>query len=255
MSITNAIKNLRRNLTNQNALANLSDVNLAVSEASIKTYQIPTYSGKLQGNVATTSIPVSGIESLSSVFMTTITEDVTNALVAGKKLNIGELSSQGIYFNISNIKVTIGVGAAIWDGGDLELYLGNSKIATLSAATIISGAGGVVGTSQDYLLKVADTIKIGSGTYDAVDGAVTTPSLIFNVRLSGETTLFSGMIHIEIVTDVKIGSAGCGSWCGTTCDYGNPASQLYCSYIKGGCANCPPTLGIGSFIAPDVQNV
>jgi hypothetical protein len=63
------------------------------------------------------------------------------------------------------------------------------------------------------------------------------------------------MIHIEIATDVKIGSAGCGSWCGQTCDYNNPASQLYCSFIKGGCANCPPTLSIGSFTAPDVQNV
>ena len=121
--------------------------------------------------------------------------------------------------------------------------------------TLISGSGGILGTAQDYLLKVSDAIKIGSGTYDAIGGAVTTPSLIFNVRLSAETILFSGMIHIEIATDVKIGSAGCGSWCGQTCDYNNPASQLYCSYIKAGCANCPPTSSIGSFTAPDVQNV
>lgn len=255
MSITNAIKNLRRNLTDQNALANLSDVNLAITQASPKVYQIPTYSGKLQGNINTTSVPVAGIESSSSVVMTTITEDVTNALVPGKKLNIGQLNTQGVYFNISNIKVTIGVGAQIWDGGDLELYLEDSKVATLSGATIISGSGGILGTAQDYLLKVSDAIKIGSGTYDAIGGAVTTPSLIFNVRLSAETILFSGMIHIEIATDVKIGSAGCGSWCGQTCDYNNPASQLYCSFIKGGCANCPPTLSIGSFTAPDVQNV
>ena len=252
MGLTNAIKNLRRNLTNQNALANLADVNLAVSEASIKTYQIPTYSGKLQGDVATTSIPVQGLEIISSAFMTTITNNVTNVLTVGKKLNIGELNTQGNYFNISNIKVTIGVGGEIWDGGDLELYLGNSKVATLLGATITSGT---VGTAQDYLLKVSDAIKIGSGTYDAVDGAVTTPSLIFNIRLSGATTLFRGMIHIEIVTDVKVGSAGCGSWCGKVCDYGDPASQLYCSFIKAGCANCPPTSGIGSFVAGNVQDV
>ena len=236
MFLTNAINNLRRNLSSQNALAKLADVNI-IGAGLTANYKINTHSGKLSGNPED-SQPIPNVGGEFKVYRASINQLVTNALTAGKRLNVADTGVQGYLFSIGDIYITLGADVA-WDGGDMEIYLGDNKIATILAADLITGAG----AAKEFQVKTSAPVVTGSGTYSAATGFAIVDATLINIRLTAETTSFAGFIGITIPTGglIQEKSADCGSWCdscsGTT-------KYVECSGSK--CVWCPSAVAFNN---------
>lgn len=224
--------------TGNNKLATLLDVNNVINELPVN-YLVAASAGKLalepnQNNIRTKNISV--------VTHTTFGEQATNALIAGKKLDIAVVDAGRLGFNITSINVSIGTYTDAWDGGDLEFYLGDSLVGKITAAELTTALNAAV----TYKLALATTnIRLVTGTFKLDEGIVTGTTNTVNVRLSAATTNFKGLISIMTNTDFKQDT--CGTYCPSTgCNYNLKTAQLYCSVIAGKCATCfTKSLGAG----------
>jgi len=247
MGIVNSLKSKFRDLTNQNALANFADVNDAVNQALTKSVPlfntIYTYSGNKVGNI----VPVPRVSSIvNNVYITNIGDSVTNNLSAGKKLNIIDIVSQGFAFSVQEFKLIIGYNVGDWDGGDLQLYLGDYLIATVPAADLLNTTG-ILDGAKTIVVKTNNIIETASGTYSNVTGIVMTDTpTIFNLRLTSATIGWNG--QITIITSVNNESNSCGI---DRCE--GPCSStvfIYCGTNATLCANCPGSSFTGADTSP-----
>lgn len=236
------------------ALATIKQVNEVIT-GLIPSFKVGTYPNNLVASQTVLDQPI-----LSSrqkfVFTSTIEHSAFVALVPGFKLNIADIGKQSELFSIDRLEVTIGYAGPDWDGGDLQLFFGNSLVATVPAATL-SNTSGVANYAKTLLIPVSNTIvELASGSYNnpmAGPGVVfTNLNTIFNLRLSAPTTLFDGFIGVNVTASKEDG--GCGTWCDPICDYNNPADHIYCSIIAGNKCNWCPGSG-GSFTSTAVSPV
>lgn len=244
MTLNNSIRLMKKRLLGENGFANFSDVNQAVETNTTKYNTAYTYSGNITGNIV--AVPrVSSI--VNNVYVTNIGNSVTNNLSVGKKLNIVDMGSQGFSFSVQEFKLVIGYGLTNWDGGDLQLFLGDYLIATVPAATLLNTSG-VVNYAKTITVKTNDILEIASGTYSVSTGILMTnaPS-VFNLRLTGTTTTWNG--QISVVMSVNNESNSCGI---DRCE--GPCSStvfIYCPSLTATlCANCPGSSFTGADTSP-----
>ena len=233
-ALTKRIFNFRTQ-TGDNALARLEDVNKVIENIP-SNYFVGAQGDSISAPATQTNIPS---QPAVTSYLATFNEDVTNLLGIGTKVQIAVVDSGRLHFYFRSITVTISNEQGAWDGGDLELYLGNSLIGKINSADLILPQAG---TSAIISVALINNVRLASGTYDSVNGPVTTNTKIVNVRSTLATSTFKGFIGIDIVT---LHETDCGSWCEKECDYSKGQGQIYCSTIKDGCTFCP-TLGLSA---------
>jgi hypothetical protein len=221
--------------TGNNALARLEDVNKVIENIA-SNYLVGASGESISAPTNQVNIPA---QPAITTYLATFNESVTSLLGVNTKVQIAVVDSGKLNFHFRRITVTISNEQGAWDGGDLELYLGNSLIGKINSADLILPQAG---TSAIISVALNNNVRLASGTYDSVNGPVTTNTKIVNVRLSAATSTFRGFVGIDIATwhDVD-----CGYWCASECIYDAKASKKYCSSIKGGCTFCP-TLGLSA---------
>lgn len=217
-----------------NKLATLNDVNKVVE-------QIPnTYVVNVSGDdnsYVDGKQPSIDVKMQTVLYLATFGEEVTSLLTKTTQIPIATVNS-GQLDSSYRINVTIGAEDKIWDGGDLEIYLGSSKIGTITAAVLQLCRAN---RSIKFNLPLSTVMVLATGTYDPINGAVVENTKVMHARLSSNTADFKGFIGIEIFESRPV--SPCGTYCASVCDYSKGSGQLYCSLIKGGCAFCP-TLGL-----------
>lgn len=226
------------------AYATVEQLNQIITKL-VPSYKIGTYKNNITAKEASLNAPI-----LSSrekfVYSSAFAPSAFTALVPGFKINFADIGNQSELFSIDRVEVVIGYeGANNWDGGDLEIWLGNTLIATVPAAKM-TNTSGVTNYSKSLLVPVTGIIELATGAYAnpmVGPGVVfTNPNTIFNVRLSAPTTLFNGFVGVNVTAAKE--NSDCGTWCDPTCDFNDPADHIYCSIIAGGkCSWCPGSGG------------
>ena len=243
MTLKNTIRSFKKSLLGENGFANFSDVNEAVATNTIKYNTAYTYSGNTIGNI----VPVPRVSSIvNNVYVTNIGNSVINNLSVGKKLNIVNMGSQGFSFSVQEFKLVIGYGVTNWDGGDLQLFLGNRLIATVPSINL-TNTSGVVNYAKTIVVKTNDIIETASGTYSAITGIeMTDAPSIFNLRLTSTTTTWNG--QISVIMSVNNESNSCGI---DRCE--GPCSStvfINCATNATLCSNCPGSSFTGADTSP-----
>ena len=233
-ALTKTIFNFRRQI-GDNGLAKIAQVNEVIANIP-SNYLVSAQGNSIAPPINQINVPA---QPAITTYLATFNEDVTSLLGIGTKVQIAVVDSGRLHFYFRSITVTISNEQGAWDGGDLELYLGNSLIGKINSADLILPQAG---TSAIISVALINNVRLASGTYDSVNGPVTTNTKIVNVRSTLVTSTFKGFIGIDIVT---LHETDCGSWCEKECDYSKGQGQIYCSTIKDGCTFCP-TLGLSA---------
>jgi hypothetical protein len=222
------------------AYATVAQLNEIITKLS-PMYKVTTYPNNIVAKDFSLNNPV-----LSSrekfVYNTVFKPSVFTALNPGFKLNIIDIENQSELTSVERLEVVIGYeGLNNWDGGDFQLWLGNSLVATIPSATM-TNTSGTPNYSKSLLVPITNVIELATGTYTAgVSGRgiqFNNPKTMFNIRLTSKTTSFIGAVGLNMIV-AKQNNAGCGTWCETTCNFNDPASTVYCSIIAGNkCSYC-----------------
>lgn len=227
-----------------NALPRFKHLNDIIAN-TMTSYAVSPVSGSLNKN-ASNSRQVLTAPLVSTIYNVAIDRNVTKLLEVGKKINIADLNVNDFGFTIDNVRLTLGVGADKYDGGDLELYLGDTLIGKVKEGTLTAIKEG---DSAEFISKLNDSYsyKVGSGSFSMVNGADITYNSLLNVRLSKPTDVFEGYIAITVFTTAR--AVDCGTYC-DTCAGGTKGSKgLKC--VSGKCQICSTS----SFGASDVVAV
>lgn len=201
------------------------------------TYLVTVAHGKLAGIAGKQE--VLGGPTDTAIYRGSFGQAVTNLLTPLEKLQFATIAeSNQPFFGFKGFKVTIG-GTTDWDGGDLLFYLGDQQVGKVLAATLLLGAPG---SSKTINVVPPQNIVLGTGTYSALNGIDITVPSNFNIRLSAPTTVFNGIIWVEVITESQSGE--CGTWCAGACDYPINTAALYCGVDK--CKYCQGVPGFSS---------
>lgn len=241
LNALNQITNYGRN-KGDNAVARLKHLNDIIANM-IPSYAVTPASGDIAKSEKN-SRQVLNSPLVSTVYNVTLNKNVTNILDVDKKINIANLNVNDFGFNIESIRLTVGAGLKKYDGGDLEIYLGNTLVSKVKAEVLVAVKEG---ESAEFISKLETAYKVGSGSFSLTEGANITYDSLLNVRLSSPTIDFDGILGFNIFTAAR--AADCGTYC-DTCAGGTKGSKgLKC--VSGKCQICNSS----SFTGSDVIGV
>ena len=234
MNLFNALSQITRygSQKGDNAVARMKQLNDIISNM-IPSYAVTPASGDIAKSEKN-SRQVLNSPLVSTVYNVTLNKDVTKLLEAGKKINIASLNANDFGFNIESLRLTVGANLKKYDGGDLELYLGNTLIGKVKAEVLASVKEG---ESAEFISKLETDYKVGTGTFSALEGATITYDTLLNVRLTSETTDFDGILGFNVFTASR--AAGCGTYCDTCAGGTKGSAGLKC--VSGKCQICNTT--------------
>lgn len=244
MNLFNALSQITRygSQKGDNAVARMKQLNDIINNLA-PSYAVTPASGDIAKSIKN-SRQVLNSPLVSTVYNVTLKNDVTSLLGAGKKINIASLNINDYGFSIDTIRLVVGAALKKYDGGDLELYLGNTLVGKVKAETL---AAVKEGESTEFITKLDQAYVIGTGTYSSTEGTTITYTPILNVRLTSATVDFDGAIGLTTFTSAR--AADCGTYC-DTCAGGTKGSKgLKC--VSGKCQIC----GTSSFTGSDVVGV
>jgi hypothetical protein len=226
-----------------NAVARMKQLNDIINNLA-PSYAVTPASGDISMS-SKNSRQVLNSPTISTAYNIALQNDVLSLLEGpgegNTKINIAQVPTNDFGFRIDTIRLTVGAGLASYDGGDLELYLGDTLIGKAAAAllTVVNP-----GEAIEYAIIPDKLFAIGVGTFSSLTGTDITYDNTLNVRLTSPTILFDGIIGINIFTNSR--TTGCGTYC-DTCTGGTKGSAgLKCNSSK--CAICKTS----AFDASDV---
>ncbi len=234
MKFFNALSQITRygSQKGDNTVARMKQLNDIISNM-IPSYAVTPASGDIAKSEKN-SRQVLNSPLVSTVYNVTLNKDVTKLLEAGKKINIANLNANDFGFTIESIRLVVGAGLSKYDGGDLEIYLGNTLVSKVKAEVLVAVKEG---ESAEFISKLETAYKIGSGSYSLTEGANISYDSLLNVRLSSQTTDFDGILGFNIFTASR--AADCGTYCDKCAGGFKGSAGLKC--VSGKCQFCPTT--------------